>query len=81
MSKDTPLIKLLGSDVEVQNLTAHQSLKIVLIHNKKLRAEKEALEDSYKPLKKKLAEYELTLNKKNSLIREQKRTIKALKKM
>lgn len=39
-----PLIKLLGPNVEVQQLTAVQSLKIVLIHNKKLRKEKEGLQ-------------------------------------
>lgn len=39
-----PLIKLFGDNVEVKDLTAVQSLKIVLIHNKKLRKEKDELQ-------------------------------------
>jgi hypothetical protein len=42
--KHEPLISLFGASVEVKNLTAVQSLKIVLIHNKKLRKEKAVLE-------------------------------------
>lgn len=47
MKNREPLIKLSVIDVEVNELTAVTSLKMVLIHNKRLRAERDEIQAKY----------------------------------
>ena len=79
IAKSKPLIKLLGDDVEVNDLTAQQSLKIVLIHNEKLRKENVELNTSFNSLKIRLREFENLLMKKNKIIKNQNKNIRSLK--
>lgn len=70
-----PLIKLLSPDAEVQKLTAVQSLKIVLIHNDKLRKQNEILTDLHKPLKKMIQDQQNLLHEKNKKIKDLQKSV------